>query len=288
MKKLLRNPLFIAGFAIAVFYLFVAVFEPVLMPNDPLQTDIFNTLSPPSAQYPLGTDDLGRCVLSRLIAGTRSTLGATLLIELIIASVGVTIGVVAGFFGGGADLVSVGAIDIFLAFPSLILALVVAGFLGPGMQNLILAMSMVYWVEYARVTRSIVKSLREKEFVTAARALGSSSFTIIRKHILPNALPQIMIYATLNISTVIISISAMSFIGLGAAAPAAEWGSMLSDARAYINTNPQIMISIIIAIVLAVACFQMLGEAMRDRLSPRHTQLGVVNKKLRKKHAASQ
>lgn len=275
MKRLRKSPLFLAGLVILAALLVIAVFGGPLMPNDPNKTDLYHVLSPPGGAYPLGTDDLGRCVLSRLVAGCRTTLGAAVLVEACVLSLGLAVGIAAGYWGGRLDALVVGIIDILLAFPSLILALVIAGLLGPGLGNLMGAMIAVYWVEHARVARAMVRSVKGLGFITASRALGTGALRLLRQHVLPHILPSMLVYSTMNMSSLIIGISSMSFIGLGVRPPTAEWGAMLTEARAYMNTNPLPMILAIACILLAVACFQLLGEAMRDILEPRHSQLGI-------------
>ena len=273
MNSLLKRPQMIVGLSIALLFAIVALFGRFFMPNDPLATNVLNTLAPMSTQYPLGTDDLGRCVLSRLIAGCGTTLSVALMIEFSVFLIGFVIGMLAGYLGKFVDTVIVGMIDVLLAFPSIILALVIAGVMGAGLVNLMIAMILVYWVEYARVTRSVVIQLKEKKFVTAAKAVGGTPLSIIRRHILPNALPHLVAYLALNMAYIIIGISSMSFIGLGAEPSTPEWGSILSDSRAYMNTNPQMLIGALVCIALSVSCFQMIGEAMRDSLNPRHVHL---------------
>jgi peptide/nickel transport system permease protein len=244
-----------------------------LVPHDPLKTDIWNILAPPGRDYPLGTDNLGRCVFSRLIAGSRITLGTALITEFLILTIGICAGMGAGYFGGPVDEVLLIIIDILLAFPSIILALVIAGLLGAGLGSLVIAFVSVYWAESARVARNMTRSLREKEFILSARAAGSGSFKIIRRHIAPHIFPNMLIHGTLNISSIIIGISSLSFIGLGVKPPAPEWGALLSEGRAYMRENPLMTLSAAGCIMLSAACFQFLGEALRDALNPRKSHL---------------
>lgn len=275
MKKLLRSPLFVVGLVLALLLLFLALFGRVLAPHDPLATDITNILAAPGGEYPLGTDDLGRCVLSRLLAGAGATLGSALVVELVVFAIGLVLGTLAGYFGKAADTAVTGLIDILLAFPSIILALVVAGLMGPGLQNLVFAMCAVYWVEHARVARSMARSLRQRDFVRASIAAGSKPFYILTRRVLPHMLPGMLVFAALHMSGVLLAISAMSFIGLGAVPPAPEWGMMVSEARAYMNTNPAILVGCIACLGASVACFQCLAEGARDGLSVRKSQLGI-------------
>lgn len=294
MKNALRSPLLVTGLVLAALLLFLALFGRLLAPNDPLATDVSNILAQPSWALPLGTDDLGRCVLSRLLAAAPVTLGSALLVEVVIFAVGLTLGTLAGYFGKGADTAVTAVVDVLLAFPSIILALVVAGLLGAGLQNLMLAMCAVYWVEHARVARSMARSLRERPFVKASVAAGSKPLYIITRRVLPHMMPGMLVYAALNLASVLLSISALSFIGLGAQPPTPEWGMMVSEARAYMNTNPAMLVGCIAFLFASVACFSLLGEGGRDAMSKRPSQLGPPTPWYRhllergKRHAASQ
>ncbi|MDR0435103.1 MAG: ABC transporter permease [Gracilibacteraceae bacterium] len=275
MKKAFANPLFTAGFIISFLLSAVALFGGILAPNDPLAVDFRNTLAPPGGAFPLGTDDLGRCVLSRLLCGAGATLGATLTVEIFTLTFGLFAGLIAGYFGKAADGVILIVLDVLLAFPSIILALVIAGVLGPGLFNLILALCAVWWVGHARMARSLARSARGRTFVLAAKACGSGSFSIITRKILPHILPQMIVYSALDASAVIAGISSLSFIGLGVRPPAPEWGASLNDARAYMETNPQMLIAAIVCLLLAVAGFQLMGEGLRDVLAVRLPHIGI-------------
>jgi peptide/nickel transport system permease protein len=272
-EKLLNNPLFIAGILLALFFVVLSLAGRRLVPHDPLKTNIWNILAPPGRDYPLGTDNLGRCILSRLVTGTRLTLGAALIVEVLVLFIGIPAGMAAGYFGGITDRILLAFIDILFAFPGIILALVIAGFLGAGLANLVIAFVFVYWVEPARVARNISRSIRERDFILSARASGSGDFRIIRLHVLPHVLPDMLIHGTLNMSSVIIGISSMSFIGLGVKPPAPEWGALLLEGRAYMRENPLMILAAVGCIMLSAACFQFLGEALRDALNPRKSHL---------------
>jgi peptide/nickel transport system permease protein len=278
MRKALRNPLFASGFVISLLLFVLALFGGVFAPNDPLSVDFYNTLAPPGGAFPLGTDNLGRCVLSRLLCGAGPTLGSALIVESFTLALGLSVGLVAGYFGKAADGAVLIIIDTLLAFPSIILALVIAGMLGTGLLNLILAMCAVYWVGHARMARSLARSIRGQTFVLAARASGSGSLSIILRKILPHILPQMIVYSALNASSVIIGISSLSFIGLGVRPPMPEWGASLNEARAYMDTNPQMLIAAIVCVLLAVAGFQLMGEGLRDVLSVRRPHIGIFRK----------
>ena len=261
MRRALRDPRFIVGAAIAALLCSPALFGRALCPNDPLEVNFQNVLLPPGGDFPLGADDLGRCVFSRLLAGAGATLGSAMAVEAFILVLGLTIGVVTGYFGGALDAVGLVLTDAMLAFPSVILALVVAGFMGSGLRNLLIAMCCVHWVGHARVARSLARRTREKTFVLASRAAGSGHFKIITRRVLPHILPQMLVY---------------SFIGLGVRPPQAEWGATLSEARAYMNTSPLALAAAVVCILLAVTSFQLIGESLRDALEVRASHLGLA------------
>lgn len=273
LKKLSRRPLFLAGIGIALCFFLIAIFAPLLAPHDPLAVDLHNLLRPPGREFPLGTDNLGRCVLSRLIAGSRISLGTALLIEALILSLGTAAGIAAGYAGGAADAAILILIDTFLAFPALILALVTAGLLGPGLRNLVIAFGAVYWVEPARIARNMTRSLKEKEFVAAARVSGSGGGKIIRQHILPHIVPTMLVLAALNMPQLIIGIASLSFIGIGVKPPAPEWGSLLAEGRVYLRENPAMIAAAALCIMFSAGCCQFLGESLRDALQPRASHL---------------
>jgi peptide/nickel transport system permease protein len=250
-----------------------AFLAPFFAPHDPLAVSLANTLSPPSAQYPLGTDELGRCILSRFMAGGRTTLGTAFFIELVILCAGMFLGISAGFLGGLFDAVLVSVIDILLAFPSIILALALSSVLGAGLHNLTLAMTAVYWVEHARIARSAAKVAREKDFVLSARALGCSPARILVRHILPEILPTMLVFGTLHIAHLITALSSLSFLGLGAQPPAPEWGALLAEQRGSLFENPLAAFAVLCALTLSCGCFQYAGEKARQKLNPRRSFL---------------
>ena len=247
-----------------------------------------NGLAAPSWTHPLGTDHLGRDVLSRLLFGARASLGAAGAVVLIVTVIGVTVGMVAGFCGGWVDEIIMRLVDTVLAFPSIILALVVAGLLGPGLRNVMLGLTIVRWAGCARVVRSLILSLREREFILAARCVGASNWRIMTRHLLPNVLGPVVVLTTLDLGNVILSISGLSFIGLGVQLPHPEWGAMLklmiysiflaniflpwgiADNFSSIQTAPLLMVFPGLAIALAVLSANLLGDALRDLLDPRY------------------
>lgn len=259
--SLLRN----GSLLIMIFYIGMAIFAGALSPHDPLQVDVTNRLQPASVEYPLGTDSLGRCVFSRIIHGARNSLLSAAVVLVVTVSVGAMIGLVAGFFGGRCDYLVQRLLEGVMAFPGLILALAIAGVLGPGLENAVLALCLVHWVGYARIVRNMTLSLRERTYVQASRIAGASSLDLLRRHILPEVAPAVLVVATLDYGRIIISIAGLSFLGLGAQPPAPEWGAMLSEGKAYMQVAPQLILwpgAMIAGIVLAL---QLLSETWSQR-----------------------
>lgn len=268
-----------ATFGALVFILFVliAILAPVLAPHDPALQDLKRRLAPPvglgledaSAAFPLGNDNLGRDILSRLLVGSRVSLAVGVSTILLASSVGSLLGAVAGFYRGLLDNVVMRLVDVWMAFPSLLLAIAFGAALGPGLGNLVLALSLTIWVVYCRVVRAEVLSIRERDYVLAARATGAGDLRIILRHILPNILAPIMIISSLQMGTVIIAEASLNFLGIGVQSSVPTWGGMLSDGREYMRqawwlaTFPGVAISIV---VLGV---NLLGDGLRDTLDPR-------------------
>jgi len=269
VRRLIGDKLALLGLIIVALVVLVGILAPYLMPHDPLKVALDQRLSPPSRAYLLGTDHLGRCLLSRLIFGTRVSLTTAALALVTIMLISIPVGTVAGYLGGRVDNLLMRLVDILLAFPDLILALVIAGMLGPGLLNVMLAVASVWWVGYARVIRGMVLSVKEKEFVLAARACGTSEFGIVLRHILPNVLSPVIVLATLDMGKLILAISGLSFLGLGAQPPTPEWGAMLNDGRPYMQVAPQLMVYPGLAIMIVVLAFNLLGDGLRDALDPR-------------------
>jgi len=273
LRTLRRSPAGLSGALLLVTFVLLALAAPLIAPYDPLAVEVKNGLAPPSWEHPLGTDLLGRDVLSRLLFGARTSLAAAGTVVVIVTAIGVLVGTVAGYFGGWVDEIIMRLVDTVLAFPSFILALVVAGLLGPGLRNVVLAMTMVRWAGGARVVRSLILSLREREFIQAARCVGARDGRIMLRHLLPNALGPVIVLATLDLGSVILSISGLSFIGLGVQLPYPEWGAMLNYGRPYIQVAPLLMVFPGLAIALTVLSANLLGDALRDFLDPRYREL---------------
>jgi peptide/nickel transport system permease protein len=265
----LRQPAIIVGVVIMVFFVLVALFAPLLSPNDPLAQNVVNGLKPPSAEHLLGTDKLGREVLSRLLYGARISLFVGVAVVLIASAVGTLLGVLAGYLGGWVDEALMRITDIFFAFPALILAMAIAGALGPSLQNALIAISAVTWPVYARLLRGQVLALREREFILAARTIGVPEWRIILRHLLPNMLAPLLVQASFDMGGAITSVAGLSFIGFGAQPPTPEWGVMISEARTYMATAWWLGTFPALAIMLVVGGFNLLGDGLRDLLDPR-------------------
>ena len=265
-----RNPLAAIGVVLVTIFLIFALFAPWIAPQDPAYIDLPNRLEAPSAHHWCGTDELGRDILSRLIYGARISMfvgGSVVLVSLF---VGLIIGSLAGYYGGGIDrFVNLILMNAFLSFPGILIAIAFVAFRGPGITNLVLALSIGGWVGYARLVRGQVLATREREFVEAARALGSSDWRIIVRHILPNIIQPVIVQAAIGMAGAILAEATMSFLGLGVPPPAASWGSMLNDARSHLFDSPHLVIFPAVTVMLAVLSFNFIGDALRDLLDPR-------------------
>ncbi len=258
-----------AGLVILTFFALIAAAAPLLAPNDPLTIETDRRLEGPSGDFPLGTDHLGRCVLSRLLYGSRWSLGTVAVASVLIVGVGVTVGAVSGYYRGPVDAVLMRMVDVLLAFPALIPAMAIVGMLGPGMLHVLIATVAVWWAGYARLVRGLTLSLRERQFIEAARALGAGDLRIVSRQLVPNLLPPVLVLASVEMGSLVLTMAGLSFLGLGAQPPTPEWGAMLSDGRGYLLTAPQLMIYPGLAISLAVIGFNLVGEGVRDLLDTR-------------------
>jgi peptide/nickel transport system permease protein len=264
-----RNKLAVAGLIIIIFFIFVAIFADYLMPYDPYKIDIRNRLKGPSKEHWLGTDDLGRDVLSRLILGTRVSLKVGLIVVGISATIGTVIGLISGYAGGWIDNLIMRVVDILLAFPGILLALAIVAILGPGIDHVIFALTFTGWVGYARVVRGEVLTIKEEEYILAAKSSGIKNIVILFKYILPNALSPIIVLATFGIAGAIIAESSLSFLGLGVKPPEPSWGSILNVGRRYIMVSPHLSIFPGIFIMIVVLALNFIGDGLRDALDPR-------------------
>ena len=269
LRRCAADRALVIGVLIVLAFVSVALAAPALAPYDPSAVDGRAILAPPSAMHWLGTDNLGRDILSRLIYGARWTLGTAVLTAAAIVVIGVTVGVVAGYFGGWVDDLLMRVVDVLLAFPSLVLALAIVGTLGPSLQNVMIGMIAVWWVDYARVMRGLTLSLRQRDYVLAADCAGAGPAHIMLRHVVPNVIPSIIILATLEIGGLMLAISGLSFLGLGAQPPTPEWGTMLNDGRPFFLRAPQLMLYPGLAITLVVVACNLVGDGLRDALDPR-------------------
>jgi len=269
LRGLMKDPTMLAGLALLVIFTLLALFAPILSPVDPIQQNIQASLTPPGSDFLLGTDKLGRDILSRILFGARISLFVGLAVVGGAGLFGSLVGLFAGYARGWADEVLMRVTDIFFAFPSLILAMAIAGALGPSLRNALIAVAVVSWPVYARLIRGQVLVLREQEFVQAARAIGAPSLRIVLRHLLPNTLAPLLVQASFDMGAVILSVAGLSFIGFGAQPPTPEWGVMISEGRNYITTQWWLTAVPAAAILLLVAAFNLIGDGLRDLLDPR-------------------
>ncbi|BBO81942.1 glutathione ABC transporter permease GsiD [Desulfosarcina ovata subsp. sediminis] len=262
--RLAANRLALAGGILILAVGMMAVLAPHVAPHDPRQIDLSHSLSAPDSSFPLGTNKLGRCVLSQMIYGARVTLGVGVGVVLASALVGMIMGVVSGYCGGMIDELIMRLVDIMLALPGILPALIIAGLLGPGVFNLMLALTVTAWAGYARIVRSSVLTLKPLPFVESARALGASHRYILRVHIVPNCLAPVIVLATFGVARAILAVSALSFLGLGCQAPNFDWGAMLKESLLYMRSAPHLVVFPGLAIMLLVLAFNFLGDGLRD------------------------
>ncbi|MEW5721740.1 MAG: ABC transporter permease [Thermodesulfobacteriota bacterium] len=268
-RNIRHHPLALAGLIIILALIAMAVFAPYLAPYDPYEIVQVDRLQPPSLRHPFGTDDNGRDVFSRVIWGSRLSLAAALVVLSLSSSLGILVGSIAGYMGGKVDEILMRLTDMFLAFPAMILAMVIASALGPSLLNAMIAISVVWWPWYARLIRGQILYLKTLEYVEAARALGAGNSRILWKYLLPNCTAPLIVQATLDSGYAILTTASLSFIGVGALAPTPEWGSMISIGRSFILAQWWFPTFPGLAIFLAVAGFNLLGDGLRDILDPR-------------------
>ncbi len=264
-------PALIAAILLVLLVLIALVGPPLmrLMHYDPLAIDLDHLKEPPSWAHPFGTDSKGRDILSRVVVGTRISLTVGIVASFFSLMIGVCFGLVAGYFGGRTDTVMLQFFDVFLAFPSLLLAIGISAVMQPGLASAMLAITLVGWAGFARMVRGITLQLKEQTYVEASRAIGASTTRILFRHILPNALPLILVAGSLRVGGFILIEAALSFLGLGVQPPTPTWGSMISQNRSYINSAPWMVIFPGIAISVTVIAFNILGDYLRDKLDPR-------------------
>ena len=268
-KRLLRNKLALVGLAIVILMAVIAIFSPFIAPYNPNDRIKEVSQKGPSLQHWFGTDILGRDIFSRVIYGTRISMLVGVVAVAISLAIGLFLGALSGFFGGVSDAVIMRIADIFFAFPYILGAIVIMTVLGPGVLNVFIAIGILGWSSVARLFRSSILSIKEKEYIEAARALGASNSRIIIKHIFPNSFAPIIVYSTMNVGTAIIVEAALSFLGLGVQPPTPSWGKMLSESLSYINTSPWMMFFPGLAILITCLGFVLLGDGLRDAFDPK-------------------
>ena len=269
IRRLKRNRMAMVGLVIISIFVLCAVLAPWIAPHDPLDPSLPHTLQEPSPANPLGRDELGRDMLSRILHGARISLSIGLISVAIGALIGIPVGAISGYYGGKTDLIIQRLIDIMLAFPGILMAIVLVTILGVGLRNVMIAVGIVSIPIYVRLVRASVIQVKEQEYISSARALGSSDLRIIARHVLPNCLGPIIVQSTLQIATAILWAAGLGFLGLGAQAPTPEWGAMLSRGRVFIRVAPHVTIVPGLAILLSVLGFNLLGDGLRDALDPR-------------------
>ena len=268
-KRLKKNKLAMFGLSIVIILVLVAIFAPLIAPYDPLNRVKEDSMLGPSKTYFFGTDILGRDIFSRVIYGSRISLEIGMVAVGISVVLGLLMGAISGYFGNVPDAIIMRIADIFFAFPYILGAIAIMTVLGPGIINIFIAIGLLGWASFARIFRGSILSIKNKEYVEAARALGASNFRIISKHIFPNAFAPIIVYATMNVGTAIIVEAALSFLGIGVQPPTPAWGKMLSEALNYIDIAPWMMVFPGLAILITVLGFVLLGDGLRDAFDPK-------------------
>jgi peptide/nickel transport system permease protein len=268
-RRFFQEKTAVFGMIAIIIFVLLAVFAPVLAPYDPLEQNVPASLAPPSSEHWFGADKLGRDVFSRMLYGARISLVVGLGVVALASIVGTVVGMIAGYAGGWWDESIMRVTDIFFAFPSLILAMAIAGALGPSLRNALIAVAVVTWPVYARLVRGQVMVLRQREFVEAARAVGSGHGLILRRHLLPNTMSPLLVQASFDMGTTILAVAGLSFIGFGAQPPTPEWGVMISEGRNFITTHWWLTFFPAMAMLLAVAGFNLVGDGLRDVFDPR-------------------
>lgn len=268
-RRLLRQRNVVIGGTIVAVVLAVAIFAPVLAPHSPEETDLFNTWAPPDATNLLGTDKLGRDILSRLITGARTSLlvaGAVLAMTL---TIGAVLGMLAGYVGGRVDAVLMRAVDVMLAFPEVVIAILIAAILGPGVLTVILSLALVWWPGITRLTRSFVLVIREELYIDAAIVAGTSTLGIFRQHLLPNIAAPLLVRASVGVGFIIMAEATLSFLGLGIQEPRASWGGMIRDGLPVLRSDPYLALFGSLALGVTIIGFNLLGDGLRDALDPK-------------------
>ena len=268
-RRMVRSPNLIIGLVIVAIVVGASLFARFISPYNPIDQSFADQLRPPSWVHLFGTDEFGRDIFSRVIYGSRIALAVGLISDGISLAAGVALGIIAGYFSGWPDTAVMRTMDVLLAFPYLLLAMIVVAILGPSLTNAMIAIGVVYMPRFARLVRGTVLSIREQEFIEGARAIGGGPLRVLSRHVLPNVLSPIIVLATLTIGFAIVETAGLSFLGLGASPPTPEWGSMLATGRSYMLTAPWITTFPGVAILITVIGFNLVGDGLRDLLDPR-------------------
>jgi peptide/nickel transport system permease protein len=270
-RQLLRNRLTAAGLVVIAMLVLLALFAPWLAPADPLRQDLAHALLPPGPDHWFGTDEFGRDVLSRLLHGTRITLFIVVLVTVVVGPLGLTVGVVAGYFGGRVDAVLMRLTDMVLSFPSLILALAFVAAMGPGLDHAVLAIALTAWPPIARLARAEALTLRQADFIVVAQLQGATNARVLFKHLVPLCLPSVLVRLTMNMASVVLTAAGLGFLGLGAQPPLPEWGAMISEGRRYMLDSWWLVAAPGAAILVVSMAFNLLGDGLNDALDPRQS-----------------
>lgn len=257
--------------ALAATLLLITIFAKYICPYDPYAQDLSQAMQPPSATHPMGTDTYGRDMLSRVLIGAQTSISSTFALVAIITVFGTIVGIFCGYYGGVVDSVMMRISDICLAFPGLVFAMAVAAILNGGVQNAVIALALISWPKYSRIARSQTLSMKSLPYMQAAQLAGDSAFQMILRHVLPNIVGPILVTSMLDIGTMMMEIAGLSFLGLGAQPPVAEWGSMMSSGRSMLQTYPWIVLSPGLAIFVSVVIFNLLGDTIRDYMDPKNS-----------------
>ena len=273
VKLAFRDRKFVTILIITVLFVLATLFAGILAPNDPIAQHSDALLQPPSHAYPFGTDQLGRCLFSRILYGGRTSLVIALVVTLLMSAVGIFIGMISGYAGGAVDTVIMRFTDMLMAFPHIVFVIALVSVLGTGTRNLILAMTLISWTMYARVSRSMVISLKNNDYIEQARLSGVKKLPVMMRYILPNVLPYLIVLITQDIGSNLLTMASLSLLGLGSQPPTPEWGYMLSEGKRYMQTAPWMLIYPGLIILVCVIIFNLLGDSLRDILDPRNETL---------------
>ena len=269
-RNRIRMKLFLFA-ALAATLLLITIFAKYICPYDPYAQDLSQAMQPPSAAHPMGTDTYGRDMLSRVLIGAQTSISSTFALVAIITVFGTIVGIFCGYYGGVVDSVMMRISDVCLAFPGLVFAMAVAAILNGGVQNAVIALALISWPKYSRIARSQTLSMKSLPYMQAAQLAGDSALQMILRHVLPNIVGPILVTSMLDIGTMMMEIAGLSFLGLGAQPPVAEWGSMMSSGRSMLQTYPWIVLSPGLAIFVSVVIFNLLGDTIRDYMDPKNS-----------------